>query len=142
MIDINQPWGHDENLKPEKPFSNYKLNWLSSAGNITTNLPDFCKFTQMQLQGLLGKSEVLSADEFNKMHFGFSEFSLGWYSEINQKSGLKYSFHYGNPGTFLTKVYICKDINKAFILFANVQSEKADKGLMMLLEELQKQYGG
>ncbi|WDF63683.1 serine hydrolase domain-containing protein [Flavobacterium sp. KACC 22763] len=142
VTDINQPWGHDENLKSEKPFVNYKLNWLSSAGNINVNLPDFCKFTQMQLQGLLGKSKVLSEEEFNKMHFGFPEFSIGWYSETNEKSGLKYSFHYGNPGTFLTKVYICKDIDKAFIIFANVQSEEADKGLMLLLAELQKQYGG
>ncbi|MCV2485820.1 beta-lactamase family protein [Flavobacterium sp. SH_e] len=142
VTDINQPWGHDENLKPEKPFVNYKLNWLSSAGNINVNLPDFCKFTQMQLQGLLGKSKVLSEEEFNKMHFGFPEFSFGWYSEINEKSGLKYSFHYGNPGTFLTKVYICKNIDKAFILFANVQSEEADKGLMLLLTELQEKYGG
>lgn len=141
VIDINQPWGHNEDLKPEKPFVNYKLNWLSSAGNININLPDFCKFTQMQLQGLLGKSKVLSAEEFNKMHLGFPEFSFGWYSEINKNSGLKYSFHYGNPGTFLTKVYICKDTNRAFIIFANIQSEKADNGLMLLLEELQKQYG-
>ncbi|WP_431243687.1 serine hydrolase domain-containing protein [Flavobacterium sp. P21] len=142
LLDENQPWGHDENLKPEKPALNYKLNWLSSAGNINCSLPDYCKFTQMQLQGLAGKSKILSAQEFNLMHNGFPEVSFGWYSEINENSGLKYSFHYGNPGTFLTKVYICKPINKAFIIFANVQSEEADKGLMLLLEDLQKQYGG
>jgi hypothetical protein len=39
-------------------------------------------------------------------------------------------------------VYLCPAINKAFVIFANVQSEEADKGLMLLLEELQKQYGG
>ncbi len=142
FTDINQPWGHDEELKSEEPALNYKLNWLSSAGNVNCSLPDYCKFTQMQLKGLLGKSRLLTAEEFDYMHFGFPEFSFGWYSEKNEKSGLKYSFHYGNPGTFLTKVYICKDINKAFILFANVQSEEADKGLMLLLAELQHQYGG
>ncbi|MBS7255013.1 serine hydrolase domain-containing protein [Flavobacterium branchiicola] len=138
----NEPWGHDEDLNPEKPALNYKLNWLSSAGNINCSLPDYCKFTQMQLQGLLGKSQLLTSEEFNYMHFGFPDVAFGWYSEINEKSGLKYSFHYGDPGTFLTKVYICKDINKAFILFANVKAEEADKGLMLLLAELQKQYGG
>lgn len=141
LKDINQPWGHDEDLKPEAPASNYKLNWLSSAGNVNVSLPDYCKFTQMQLQGLLGKSKLLSAEEFNKMHYGLPEFSFGWESEIKENNKLRYSFHNGNPGTFLTKVYICPAINKAFILFANVQSEEADKGLMLLLEKLQNQYG-
>ncbi len=142
IINENQPWGHDENLKPEKPALNYKLNWLSSAGNINVSLPDYCKFTQMQLQGLLGKSKIFSASEFDLMHNGLPEFSYGWYSEIDPKTNIEYSFHYGNPGTFLTKVYICKAINKAFIIFANVQSEKADKGLMLILDEMKKQYKG
>lgn len=142
LKDINQPWGHNENLEPEKPALNYKLNWLSSAGNINVSLPDYCKFTQMQLQGLLGKSKILSADDFNKMHYSLPEFSFGWESEITEKNKLRYSFHNGSPGTFLTKVYICPTINKAFILFANVQSEEADKGLMLLLEKLQNKYGG
>jgi CubicO group peptidase (beta-lactamase class C family) len=142
LKDKDQPWGHDENLKSELPALNYKLNWLSSAGNINVSLPDFCKFTQMQLQGLMGKSKLLSAAEFENMHYGLPEYSFGWESENNKKSHLKYSFHNGNPGTFLAKAYICKSINKAFILFANVQSEEADKGLMVLLAELQKQYEG
>lgn len=138
----NEPWGHNEDLKPEAPALNYKLNWLSSAGNINVSLPDYCKFTQMQLQGLLGKSKLLSAEDFNKMHYGLPEFSFGWESEIKENNQLRYSFHNGSPGTFLTKVYICPAINKAFILFANVQSEEADKGLMLLLEKLQNKYGG
>jgi CubicO group peptidase (beta-lactamase class C family) len=138
----NEPWGHDENLKPEAPATNYKLNWLSSAGNINVSLPDYCKFTQMQLQGLLGKSKILSAEDFNKMHYGLPEFSFGWNSEMKESNQLKYSFHNGNPGTFLTKVYLCKAINKAFILFANVQSQEADKRLILILETLEKKYGG
>lgn len=141
LIDGNQPWGHDEDLKPEKPKLNYKLNWLSSAGNINVNLPDYCKFVQMQLQGLQGKSKIFTAEEFEKMHFGLPEFSYGWYSGIDKNNLMQYSFHNGNPGTFLTKVYLCKSINKAFIIFANVQSEKADKGLILLLEALEKKYG-
>ncbi|OXA76840.1 hypothetical protein B0A65_18005 [Flavobacterium frigidimaris] len=142
LKDINEPWGHDEDLKPEGPALNYKLNWLSSAGNINVSLPDYCKFIQMQLRGLAGKSKIVTAKEFNRMHYGLPEFSFGWNSEINEKSKLLYSFHNGNPGTFLTKVYLCESINKAFIIFANVQAEEPDKGLMFLLDELQKKYGG
>ena len=141
LKDKNQPWGHDEKLKPEKPALNYKLNWLSSAGNINVSLPDYSKFIQLQLQGLLGKSEILTASEFEYMHYGLPEFSFGWKWFIDEKTKLRYSFHEGNPGTFLTKTFICKEQNKAFILFANVQSPEADTGLNILLDELKKQYG-
>jgi CubicO group peptidase (beta-lactamase class C family) len=140
LKDKNQPWGHDDQLIPEKPALNYKLNWLSSAGNINVSLPDYSKFIQLQTRGLLGKSKTFTAEEFNTMHFGLPEFSYGWESYIDEKSKLKYSFHEGNPGTFLTKAYICKDTNRAFILFANVQSDEADKGLIVLLEALKMKY--
>lgn len=142
LKDINQPWGHDEDLKPEAPALNYKLNWLSSAGNINVSLPDFCKFIQMQLKGLQGKSKTFTAEEFNYFHHGLPEFSFGWNSGFDKNTLTEYSFHNGNPGTFLSKVYICKSIDKAFILFANVQSEEADKGLILILETLEKKYGG
>jgi CubicO group peptidase (beta-lactamase class C family) len=136
----NQPWGHDSNLEPEKPAYNNKLNWLSSAGNINVNLPDYSKFIQLQLQGLLGKSKILTAGEFETMHYGLSEFAFGWKCYIDDKTKLRYSYHEGNPGTFLSKVFICKEINKAFILFTNVQSDEADEGLNVLLAELKKRY--
>lgn len=141
LKDINQPWGHDANLEPEKPALNYKLNWLSSAGNINVSLTDYSKFIQLQLQGLLGKSKFFTAQEFEYFHYGLTEFSFGWNAIIDDKSKLRFSYHEGNPGTFLTKAFICKDINKAFIIFANVQSDEAEKGINILLEELKKQYG-
>lgn len=138
--DSKQTWGHDENLIPEKPAENFKLNWLSSAGNINVSLPDYTKFIQLQLQGLLGKSKTLTVEDFDFMHYGLPEFSFGWKWYIDEKSKLRYSFHEGNPGTFLTKVYICKDTDKAFILFANVQSDDAENGLKIIFDELKKRY--
>jgi CubicO group peptidase (beta-lactamase class C family) len=141
LNDRNQPWGHDENLELEKPYLNYKLNWLSSAGNINVSLPDYAKFIQLQLQGLWGKSKVLTAEEFEYMHFGLPEFSFGWKWYVDENTNLRYSFHEGNPGSFLAKAFICKETDKAFILFTNVQSDEADKGLKILLEELKRKYG-
>jgi hypothetical protein len=60
---------------------------------------------------------------------------------VDEKTNLKYSFHEGNPGTFLTKAFICKDTDKAFIIFANIQSDEADNGLKILLDELKRKYG-
>jgi CubicO group peptidase (beta-lactamase class C family) len=132
----NQPWGHDQNLVPEKPSQNYKLNWLSSAGNITVSLPDYCKFIQLQLQGLKGESKIFSAEEFKYFHFGLPAFSFGWLTYVDEASNLKYSYHKGNPGTFLSEVYICQETNRAFVFFANVQSEAAEKGFDILFNKL------
>jgi CubicO group peptidase (beta-lactamase class C family) len=137
----HQLWGHDDSLGAEKPAINYKLNWLSSAGNINVSLPDYAKFIQLQLKGLLGRSTLLTAAEFDGMHYGLPEFAVGWKWTLDEKSHLKYSFHEGNPGTFLTKAFVYKDVNRAFILFANIQSEEAEKGLLVLLDELKKHYG-
>lgn len=137
----NQTWGHNDELEPEKPAQNFKLNWLSSAGNINVSLQDYTKFIQLQLNGLLGKSEKLNAKEFELMHYGLPEFAFGWEWFVDDNSKLKYSFHEGNPGTFLTKVYICKQTDKAFIIFANVQSEEAEKGIKIIFDKLNNKYG-
>lgn len=136
----SQTWGHDESLVPEKQGKNYKLNWLSSGGNINVDLPGYVKFIQLQLQGLLGKSQLFTQQEFSFMHYGLPEFSFGWNWYTDSSNGYNYSFHKGNPGTFLTKVYICKDIDKVFIFFMNVQSDSAEEALSVLFEEFSKRY--
>jgi CubicO group peptidase (beta-lactamase class C family) len=136
--DINQTWGHDSNLEPEKPSDNYKLNWLSSAGNINVNLPDFSKFIQMQLRGLKGKSDILTKQEFETMHFGLPGFSFGWmeFEDTQQK----YSYHQGNPGTFLSQVYISNKSDRAYVFLINVQSDEARRGLNVLFNKLKTMY--
>lgn len=134
--DKHQTWGHNAQLVPEKPANNHKLNWLSSAGNINVSLADYCKFIQLQLQGLSGKSPLFSEAEFTFMHYGLADFSFGWNQYIDEKTHLLYSFHKGNPGTFLSKVYICKASDRAFLFFANVQSEEAETGIMELFAYL------
>ena len=140
LINENQPWGHDQNLEPEQPLVNYKLNWLAPAGNISLSLPHYCKFIQLQLQGLMGKSNSLTKKEFENMHYGLPEFAFGWKWYVDDQTHYKYSFHEGNPGTFLSKVFICHDTKKAFVVFCNVQSAEAEKGLALLLAELKKKY--
>ncbi len=138
--DEKQPWGHNADLVPEKPKQDYKLNWLCAAGNIHVSLPDYIKFIQLQLRGLAGKSNWFSAEEFNYMHYGLPGFSFGWQVHTDEVNRLRYAYHKGNPGSFLSKVYICKSTGKAFVLFANVQSEEAEKGLTVLFDELSKRY--
>ena len=135
----SQTWGHDEHLKPEAPGDSYKLNWLLPAGNINVSLPDYTKFIQLQLRGLQGKSTLLSKDEFNFMHYGLSKFSVGWFWETDE-NGRIFSYNVGNPGTFLSKVYIFNKENKAFILLCNVQNDEAEEGIDNLYDHLKKMY--
>ncbi len=141
LKNINQTWGHNPKFEAEKPAENFKLNWLSSAGNINVSILDYTKFIQLQLNGLLGKSEKLSAEEFDLMHYSLPEFSYGWQWYIDENSKLKYSFHEGNPGTFLSKVFICKESDKAFIIFTNIQSDEAEKGIEIILDKIFSIYG-
>lgn len=138
--DKNQPYGHNEFGESEEPKINNKLNWLSSAGNVYVSLPDFCKFIQVQLKGLSGNSEMLSKEEFEYMHFGLPKYALGWKWYEDGFSKFKYSYHDGNPGTFLTKIIICHQSKKAFVVFTNIQSVEAEKGINELMERLKKRY--
>jgi CubicO group peptidase (beta-lactamase class C family) len=139
--DTNQTWGHDSFGVPENPSDNYKLNWLNSAGNITVSLPDYVKFIQLQLKGLRGYSTVLTEEEFNTLHYGLPVFAYGWKWFVDEENGQKYSYHIGNPGTFLTEVYICKELDISYLFFTNIQSEDAEEGLGVLYDELKKRYG-
>ena len=137
--DPDQPWGHDAKLSPEPPQDDYKLNWLLAAGNINVSLPDYAKFIQLQLQGLQGKSKLLTKKEFNFLHYGLERFSIGWFSDTDEHSHI-FSHNTGNPGTFLTSVYVYKDENRAYILFANAQTDETEEGLDVLYDELKKRY--
>ncbi|MBL7918959.1 MAG: beta-lactamase family protein [Bacteroidia bacterium] len=137
--DTLQPWGHFSDLTFEAPGDNYKLNWLLAAGNINVSLPDYLKFIQLQLQGLKGESKLLSKEEFNFLHFGLHRFSIGWFWLKNERNEM-YSYNIGNPGTFLSKVYVFNATDKAFILLANVQSDEANEGLDVLFDFLKSKY--
>jgi len=138
-IDAKQVWGHDASLTPEPPADNYKLNWLEAAGNITMTLPDYAKLIQWNLRGLKEGTPLLSKDDFTFLHFGRSQFAVGWFWNMD-KRGNKYSWNVGNPGTFLSKVYVYPHADRAIIILTNAQTEEADNGTEMLLEKLRNSY--
>ena len=140
LLDSNDTWGHNEFGNPESPNYNYKLNWLSSAGNINVSLSDYVKFIQIQLNGLQGNLDIFSKEEFENMHYGLPRFSYGWNWLIDAESNLKYSYHRGNPGTFLSEVTIFPSRDLAFIFFLNIQSEDAEKALDVLFDEMVKRF--
>ncbi len=138
VVDSMQPWGHNADLTPEPPSVNYKLNWLLPAGNINATLPDYAKFIQLQLRGLEGKCPLLPKADFEYMHYGLPDFAIGWF--WRRDAGNKVSFNTGNPGTFLSYVYIDATKDKAYILFANVQSAEAEQAFSQLGDLIKDTY--
>lgn len=141
LSDTLQPWGHDINLKPLPPFDNYKLNWLLSAGNINVSLPDYIKFIQLQLKGLNGQSKILSLQTFDKLLYGLSTFSFGWFNKLDTETNHHIAYNEGNAGAFITQVQIIKETGKAFVIFTNSSTEETKKGIEILINRLQKKYG-
>ncbi len=138
-MDKDQPWGHDQDLEPEPPQENTKLNWLLAAGNIQLSLPDYSKFIQLQLAGAAGRSPLLSFKEFRFLHQGRERFAVGWFWE-KELTGDVVVYNVGNPGTFLSKVYLLPGKDRAFILLCNAQTPAADEGLDALYLELRGKY--
>ena len=139
-IDTLQPWGHYFNLAPEAPRENNKQNWLSAAGNISSSLPDYCRFVKELLLAYQGKSTMLSKEEVNYLFFALPRYSFGWFWNTNALNQ-KYVYNLGNPGSFLTMVYIFPESNKSVVIFSNAQTETTEKGELALLEILLKKYG-
>jgi CubicO group peptidase (beta-lactamase class C family) len=138
--DTMQTWGHNAQLQPEPPADNYKLEWLLAAGNINVSLPDYSKFIQLQLKGLAGHSDLLTAKEFEFLHYGLPGFAVGWFWET-EDGNVRYSHHTGNPGTFLSEVYVYAGDDRGYILFANVQSAEAEEGMSVMLDAMKTRFG-
>ena len=138
-VDSMQTWGHDGNLKPDANQDAFKLEWLLAAGNINLTISDYAKFVREQLLGLSGQSQLLSKEEYSFLHYGLYSFAIGWFWEIDDKQRV-FSYNIGNPGSFLSKVFVYKDADLAIILLSNVQSDEAEEGLDVLLEEIKSRY--
>ncbi|MBL7980225.1 MAG: beta-lactamase family protein [Flavobacteriales bacterium] len=137
--DSTQTWGHDARLLPEPPMDNFKLAWLESAGNVNASLNDHALFVQEVLKAHAGRSAMLSAAEAEDLLFGRERFALGWWRNTDASDG-RVAEHVGNPGTFLSKVYLHVDAGRAYIIFANVQSDEAAEGMRVLYDRLIEHY--
>jgi D-alanyl-D-alanine carboxypeptidase len=146
ICDSSQPWGHwgvGNKLIPTPPNDSYRLFWVEPAGDINMSISDYAKFIQLQLLGLEGRSSLLSKEEFEFIHYGVPEsdhYSIGWTWAIN-KRGHYISAHNGSAETFYCFAYIIKDIERAYIVFANCGSEQADAGVRKLLSFLINKFG-
>lgn len=142
IISLNQPYGHwieNDTLLSLAPDINYNLELGEPAGDISMTLPDYAKFIQLNLQGLLGKDNVLKASTYNYLHFGLTDYSIGW-SNVNEDDK-QFSEHSGSAGTFFCHTLIDKTNKLAYIIVANNATRETQQGIFDLLDRLRKKYG-
>jgi CubicO group peptidase (beta-lactamase class C family) len=100
-IDKNQPFGHwieNDTLVAVSPNTDYNLQLGEPAGDISMTLPDYSKFIQYNLKGLLGDNNILKSETYEYLNFGLKEYSIGWRNRNTQSE--KFSEHSGSAGTF------------------------------------------
>jgi len=138
----NQPYGHwieNDTLKALSPEIEYNLSLGEPAGDISMKLPDYARFIQFNLQGLLGTDNILKAKTYNFLHFGLNNYSIGW-ANVNE-SDKQISEHAGSAGTFFCYTLLDKRGEIAYIIVANNATDETKQGIFKLLDKLIKKYG-
>jgi CubicO group peptidase (beta-lactamase class C family) len=135
-------WGHSfENNKliPVPSTTDYHLDFTEPAGDINIKLKDYVKFIQLNIQGLKGKHNYLTAKTYQFLHKGVQNYALGWYNIYENNKEL--STHSGTAGTYYTLVHIDRIKGKAFIIFTNSFNQDTQQGVRLLMRKLKENYG-
>lgn len=135
-------WGHSfENGKliPVPSNTDYHLDFTEPAGDINIKLKDYTKFIQLNLQGLKGQKNYLTAKTYQFIHKGIDNYSLGWYNIY--ENGKELSTHPGTAGTYYTLVHIDRIKYKAYIIFTNSFNTDTQQGVRILMRKLKENYG-
>lgn len=136
ITDSLDTWGQTANGDPEPPAPNVKLEWLLAAGGINLDLPDHATLAQLQLRGMEHMADTLDPAAFARLeHDPDRVFALGWRWAVDADGTVRL-YHVGNPGTFLTKVFLHPYADRAYVLYANRQSDGTDAALDALYTEL------
>jgi len=135
--DQKQPAGHwleNNVITPLDSNTSYNLNLIEPAGDISMPIADYVKFVQLNLAGLEGKSGFLKPQTFNYLHYGHPGYAIGW---LNTNKPEKHSSeHAGSAGTFYCYTLINKDKNLAYVIMANIATEKALDSIFKLLDKM------
>lgn len=135
-------WGHSfENNKliPVPSNTDYRLDFTEPAGDINIKLKDYAKFIQLNLQGLKGQNNYLTAKTYQFIHKGIENYSLGWYNIYENDKEL--STHSGTAGTYYTLVHIDRIKGNAYVIFTNSFNQETQQGVRLLMRKLKENYG-
>ncbi|MEM1218616.1 MAG: serine hydrolase domain-containing protein [Bacteroidota bacterium] len=98
--------------------------YLWPAGNLSCTLDELAKLTQLQLTGLGGVDNLLTAASYSKIHYGFDHYSLGWYNGHIGSSEQRFSYHGGSLGSFSSAILLSPDRQVAVLLLVNADGKR------------------
>lgn len=135
-------WGHSfENGKliPVPSTVDFHLDYTEPAGDLNIKLNDYIKFIQLNLEGLNGQNNYLTAKTYSFIHKGIENYSLGWYNIYENDKEL--STHSGTVGTYYTLVQIDRIKGITYIIFTNSFNQDTQQGVRLLMRKLKENYG-
>lgn len=135
-------WGHsfqNNKLIPVDSNIDYHLDFTEPAGDLNIKLNDYIKFIQINLDGLRGNNNYLTAKTYQFIHKGIQNYSLGWYNIY--ENGKELSTHSGTAGTYYSLVHIDRIKGIAYIIFTNSFNQDTQQGVRLLMRKLKVNYG-
>lgn len=135
-------WGHlfeNDKLIPVASTVDYNLDFTEPAGDLNIKLKDYIKFIQLNLDGLEGNNNYLTAKTYQFIHKGIENYSLGWYNIY--ENGKELSTHSGTVETYYSLVHIDRIQGKAYIIFTNSFNQDTQQGVRLVMRKLKENYG-
>ncbi|MBA3648295.1 MAG: beta-lactamase family protein [Chitinophagales bacterium] len=135
-------WGHafeNNKLVPVPSTTDYHLDYAEPAGDINITLTDYIKFIQLNINGLMGKSNYLNAATYQFLHKGIENYSIGWANIY--ENGKEFSAHSGSAGTYFSSVSIDRKKYTGYIIFTNSATENSITGVRLLMRKLKAMHG-
>ena len=126
--DVSQPWGHERIAgqwvaNDPNAAANRIPAFLTPAGNLSLGVGDYAKFVQRHLRGLRGAAELISAQDYQRLHTPIGRYALGWV--VATADGVRTSAHDGTAGTFYALVAIRPERDRAVVVLVNAYSADA-----------------
>lgn len=145
--DATQPWGHwlesptDSVFTALEPSIPYHIqDFLAPSGDVAMPLPDYARFVQLHLLGLLEQANYLRAATYQQLHFGQEAYAYGWGNGTFTGSGARFSFHDGTAGTFFCHTFTVPSQKVAFVVITNAGGAPAQAACYALRRHLLRRF--
>ncbi|MEO9871887.1 serine hydrolase domain-containing protein [Ekhidna sp.] len=126
--DLEETNGHQKKVGDYKPVDfdqETELgSYFSPSGNFSLSIRDLSKVVGHHLEGLLGIDNVLKSETYEYLHYGYEEYSLGWYNGNVGDTDQRFSYHGGSLGTFSSAVLISPDRKLGIVILVNADGRQ------------------
>jgi CubicO group peptidase (beta-lactamase class C family) len=147
---VDQPWGHTKKMfsgsepVPPGPRADNPLA-ISPAGAVHCSMGDLAKYAAFHMAGERGKSELLKAESFKKLHTAVADnddYALGWKVLKRSWANGRALMHNGSNTMFYVVVWMAPEKNCAVIVASNIGVDAAFGGCDEVAGKLIDQYFG